>query len=156
LLLNKTDFDLNEMFNNLISTLQPLAQQKNLYLKTDCPAPATLNADKNLIERLFTNLISNALKFTEKGGVQITAKQEGAAYKITVQDTGIGIAQEELPQIFKKYHQADRSVNGYGLGLTIVKQIAEAHKGQIEVTSELNKGTTFTVTLPINSQEVAK
>lgn len=156
LVLNKTNFDLSEMFDGLISTLQPLARQKNLYLKADCPAPAPLNADKNLIERLFTNLISNALKFTEKGGVQITVRQDGTTYKITVQDTGIGIAQEELPKIFNKYHQADRSVNGYGLGLTIVKQIAKAHKGQIEVTSELNKGTNFTVTLPLDLQEGAQ
>lgn len=155
LVLNKTTFDLGEMFKELLSTLQPLAQQKNLYLEADCQTPAPIYADKNLTERLFTNLISNALKFTDKGGIKITVKQDGNNYEIAVQDTGIGIAQEELPKIFKKYHQADRSINGYGLGLTIVKQIAEAHKGQIEVTSELNKGTTFTVTLPLNLQERA-
>lgn len=152
LVLNKTTFDLGTMLNELISTLKPLAEQKNIYLQAACPNPAPLNADKNLIERLFTNLISNALKFTEKGGVQITVKQDEKNYKISVQDTGIGIAPEELPKIFKKYHQTDRTVNGYGLGLTIVKQIAEAHQGQIEVISELGKGTTFTVTLPLNLQ----
>ena len=155
LVLNKTTFDLNKMLQGIIATLEPLAKQKDLYLQTDCQTSATIYADKNLIERLFTNLISNALKFTDKGGVKITVKQYGSDYKITVQDTGIGMAQEELPKIFKKYHQADRNVNGYGLGLTIVKQIAEAHKGQIEVTSELNKGTSFIVTLPLNLQERA-
>lgn len=152
LVLNKTTFDLSIMFKEIVSTLHPLAEQKHIYLEENCQGPALINADKNLIERLFTNLISNALKFTEKGGVKITVGQEKNNYKIAVQDTGKGIAREELPKIFKKYHQADRSINGYGLGLTIVKQIAEAHKGSIEVISELNKGTIFTVTLPLSLQ----
>ncbi|MBO7605169.1 MAG: sensor histidine kinase, partial [Elusimicrobiaceae bacterium] len=62
------------------------------------------------------------------------------------------ISKEELPKIFKKYHQADRNVRGYGLGLTIVKQIIEAHKGTIVVDSELNKGTVFSITLPVNDE----
>ena len=156
LVLNKTTFDLGKTLNKIITTLLPLAKQKNLTIETNFNEPLPLYADQNLIERVFSNLLSNAIKFTSKGGVNITAKQEGKNYKITVQDTGIGIAKDELAQIFTKYHQADRNINGYGLGLTIVKQITEAHKGQIEVSSIVNKGTTFTLTLPLNLQEEDK
>lgn len=157
LVLNKTTFDLHKTLKDLSASLLPLAEQKGLELKIDSPESLPLYADKNLIDRLFSNLISNALKFTSKGGVYITIKPENKNYHITVNDTGIGISKEELPQIFKKYHQADRNVRGYGLGLTIVKQIVDAHKGNIEVDSELNKGTTFTITLPLNlDQEITK
>ena len=156
LVLNKTTFDLGKTLNKIITSLMPLAEQKNLTIKTEFSEPLPIYADQNLIERVFSNLLSNAIKFTSKGGVNITGKQEGANYKIEVQDSGIGIAQDELAQIFTKYHQADRNINGYGLGLTIVKQIVEAHKGKIEVSSVLNKGTTFTLTLPLNLQEGAE
>lgn len=157
LVLNKTTFDLHKTLKDLSSSLLPLAEQKGLELKIDAPEYLPIHADKNLIDRLFSNLISNALKFTSKGGVYITIKEENKNYQITVSDTGIGISKEELPQIFNKYHQADRNVRGYGLGLTIVKQIVDAHKGNIEVNSELNKGTAFTITLPLNlDQEILK
>ncbi len=156
LVLNKTTFDLGKTLNKIITSLMPLAEQKKLTIKTEFTEPLPIYADRNLIERVFSNLLSNAIKFTSKGGVNITVKQEGANYKIEVQDSGIGIAQDELAQIFTKYHQADRNINGYGLGLTIVKQITEAHKGKIEVSSVLNKGTTFTLTLPLNLQEGAE
>ena len=148
---------MHKILKDLSASLLPLAEQKGLELKIESPESLPIYADKNLIERLFSNLISNALKFTSNGGVYITIKQENKNYHITVNDTGIGISKEELPQIFKKYHQADRNVRGYGLGLTIVKQIVDAHKGNIEVASEVNKGTTFTITLPLNlEQEIAK
>ncbi len=155
LVLNKTTFDLSKTVNDIIYALTPLAKQKNLELKVNSENNLPIDADKNLLERVFSNLISNAIKFTSEGGVFIDIQKDGQNYRITVRDTGIGIPKEELPKIFKKYHQADRNVKGYGLGLTIVKQIIDAHKGNIEVTSEANKGTTFSIILPINLEGAA-
>ncbi len=153
LILKKTTFDLAVAVKDLTQSLLPLAEQKGLELKTDFANSLPIYADKNLIERMFSNLISNAIKFTSQGGVYISIKQDGKNYQITVHDTGVGISPEELPKIFKKYHQADRNVRGYGLGLTIVKQVAEVHQGTIEVNSELNKGTTFIINLPLNLEQ---
>lgn len=155
LVLNKTTFDLSKTVNDIIYALTPLSKQKNLELKVNSGNNLPIDADKNLLERVFSNLISNAIKFTSEGGVFIDIQKDGQNYRITVHDTGIGIPKEELPKIFKKYHQADRNVKGYGLGLTIVKQIIDAHKGNIEVTSEANKGTTFLITLPTNREGAA-
>ena len=155
LVLNKSDFNLAKTINDIAYALTPLATQKNLEIKVNANKRLPFSADKNLIERVFTNLISNAIKFTSQGGVSVDIKKDGQNYIITVKDTGAGIAKEELPKIFKKYHQADRNVRGYGLGLTIVKQIIEAHKGHIEVDSELNKGTVFSITLPANDERAA-
>ena len=153
LVLNKTNFDLTKTVEDIIHTLTPLAKQKNLELKVNKNDALPIYADKNLIERVFSNLISNAIKFTSTGGIFIEINKDVNDYKISVRDTGVGIAKEELPKIFKKYHQSDRNVRGYGLGLTIVKQIVDAHKGHIEVSSELNQGTVFSITLPINIEQ---
>ena len=153
LILNKTTFDLTKTVNDIGYALTPLATQKNLELKINSGADLPIYADKNLIERVFSNLISNAIKFTSQGGVFVDIKQNGQNYDITVKDTGIGIAKEELPKIFTKYHQSDRNIHGYGLGLTIVKQIINAHQGNITVGSELNKGTVFSITLPQNLEQ---
>ena len=152
LVLNKSDFNLSKTINDIAYALTPLAAQKNLEIKVNANKRLPISADKNLIERVFTNLISNAIKFTSEGGVFLEIKKDGQNYKITVKDTGAGIAKEELPKIFNKYHQIDRNVRGYGLGLTIVKQIIKAHKGHIEVDSELNKGTVFSITLPASKE----
>lgn len=153
LILNKTTFDLGKTVMEIVSALTPLAEQKKLQIKTDFITPLPIYADKNLIERVFSNLISNALKFTSEGGVTININQEGKSYKISVKDSGSGISKEELPKIFTKYHQADRNIKGYGLGLTIVKQIIETHQGEIEVESQLDKGTNFILTLPLSLEE---
>ena len=153
LILNKTNFDLAKTVKDIAYTLTPLASQKNLEIKINLEDNLPLYADKNLIERVFSNLISNAIKFTAEGGVFVKVNRDNQNYKITIKDTGVGIPKEELPKIFKKYHQADRNVRGYGLGLTIVKQIVDAHQGNIEVSSELGKGTKFSITLPLNPEQ---
>ncbi len=153
LVLNKTQFDLERSAQDIVYALTPLAQQKNLDLKITSDKGLIISADKNLIERVFSNLISNAIKFTSEGSVSLDIRKVNNNYKIVIKDTGVGISREELPKIFNKYHQADRHVRGYGLGLTIVKQIIEAHQGKIEVTSEINKGTEFYITLPINPEQ---
>ena len=108
--------------------------------------------DSDKSEKIFSNLISNALKFTSSGGkVQVKTKEEEDHVEVSVNDRGIGIAQEELPHIFDRFHQVDgsasRKYEGTGLGLFMVKEFVELHHGSIEVTSELGQGTTFIVKL---------
>jgi signal transduction histidine kinase len=103
------------------------------------------------LQRMLANLIDNALNYTPpEGSVTISVTREGAFGIIAVQDTGIGIAPEELPHIFRRFYRCDRSRSrpGTGLGLTLVEAIVRSHQGRIAVTSTPDSGTTFTVTLP--------
>lgn len=109
--------------------------------------------DPQGLEAVFTNLISNAIKYTPGGGrVEVALGVEGDYVKVSISDTGIGIPKEDLPRIFDKFYRVPspetRQVVGTGLGLSIVKGIVEAHLGRIEVQSEVGKGSTFTVYLP--------
>jgi signal transduction histidine kinase len=109
--------------------------------------------DRDNLERVFTNLLSNAIKYTPAGGkILIEVCSDGDYVKTVVQDTGIGISQEDLPRIFDKFSRVrsekTRGIVGTGLGLSIVKGIVEAHLGSISVESEEGTGTTVTVLLP--------
>ncbi len=148
MVLNKTSFDLSEAAQKVIQTLSPLAQEKKITLTSSVAEGSFVFADRNLIDRVFTNLVSNALKFTEKGGVEILHSVSDGWHTLTVKDTGIGIKESHLSKIFEKYHQTDRGVKGYGLGLTIVRSIVMAHGGQVGVASQDGKGSSFTFTLP--------
>jgi signal transduction histidine kinase len=115
-----------------------------------------INADRNSMEGIFTNLISNAIKYTPEGGkVWVTLGEGGGFVKATVSDTGIGLKKEDLPRIFDKFYRVKttetRQIVGTGLGLSIVKSIVDAHLGSISVESEEGGGTTFTVLLPKES-----
>ena len=109
--------------------------------------------DKVRLQQLFTNLIDNAIKYTFKGSIHVTLEKNKEDILVKVQDTGIGISREEQEKIFKRFYRVDKSrskeTGGVGLGLNIAEWIAQAHHGRIEVNSELNKGSTFTVYLPI-------
>ena len=94
------------------------------------------------------NLVSNAIKFTDKGFVRVRAYQDEKAYYLTVQDSGIGISEQDIKGLFQKYHQVQSDRPGYGLGLFISRQIIQAHGGTLEVSSQPGKGSLFTVTLP--------
>ncbi len=107
--------------------------------------------DRIALERVFTNLLSNALKFTPDGGhITVRAVQDGRGVAVTVADTGAGIAAEEIPTLFARYGQTahGRSRGGTGLGLFVVKSLVEAHGGSVRVESEIGKGATFVVRLP--------
>jgi two-component system phosphate regulon sensor histidine kinase PhoR len=121
-----------------------------------------VNMDKNLpaikgdffrLEQVFINLIDNAVKYTEKGNIEISAKSDGKQIIMKVADTGAGIAQDHLPRIFERFYVVDKSrsrkLGGTGLGLSIVKHIIGLHNGRITVVSEQGKGTTFEITLPL-------
>ena len=108
-----------------------------------------VRADSGRMQRVFVNLISNALKHTHNGTILIKAEQDGSDIKVTVKDTGSGISEEDLPHIWERYYKGRHSETGTGLGLFICKFIIESHGGRIWVESEPGKGTAFIFTLPV-------
>jgi two-component system phosphate regulon sensor histidine kinase PhoR len=145
-------FDLGAVISSVVTLFEPRARQKGLSLKTEVE-PVFVSADSFRIEQLLTNLIDNAIKYTEKGEVSVGVKKEGGNAVITVRDTGIGIPKEHLSRIFERFYVVDksrsRSVGGTGLGLSIAKHIVTLHNGKITADSMPLTGTAFTVTLPI-------
>ena len=112
-----------------------------------------MEGDDIRLSQLFFNLLDNAIKYTPRGGhVAIKAEANGKLARFIIEDTGIGIPAEHLPHLFKRFYRVDHSRNrafgGTGLGLAICKSIVESHHGQIEVNSQPNLGTRFTVTFP--------
>lgn len=115
---------------------------------------AQVLGETEAIDQLLTNLVDNAIKYTGEGGkVTVHLKSVGQMASIEVQDSGIGISPEETARIFERFYRVDRArsrdVGGTGLGLAIVKHIAQAHNGTVSVHSQLGKGTTFTVQIPL-------
>ncbi len=148
------DFKLTDSADALSDMLDPQIKDKELKLEIKIPASLKLNADKGQIERALLNLLSNALKFTPpKGKISIEAQKDQDAVTIKVSDNGKGIVDTDLPHIFEEFFRADNEINakvkGTGLGLSLVKSIVEAHKGTIICESQLGKGTTFTISLPL-------
>jgi len=112
-----------------------------------------IEASKLHMRRLFVNLIDNAVKYSNRGGkIQIQVAEKHRRIIVSVSDTGIGIAKEELPKIFDRFYRAEHSqrkrTSGTGLGLSIAKSIVDSHHGTINVKSKIGKGSTFTVVLP--------
>jgi heavy metal sensor kinase len=133
---------------------QVLAEQKGISLEINAAKDITVIGDKMRLQQLFTNLIDNAIKYTREGSIRITVEKKEDDARVQVTDTGIGIPREEQEKIFKRFYRVDKSrsreTGGVGLGLSIAEWIVQAHKGRIEVESELNWGSTFTVYLPMN------
>ena len=127
-----------------------VAEEKNIVIETSIPEDLVLYADRARIRQAFANLLDNAIKYTPKGRVKITAWRDGDNVTVSFEDVGEGIASEDIPHIFDRLYRCDRSRSrrGLGLGLSFVKAVLEAHHGGIQVRSELNRGSTFTITLP--------
>jgi signal transduction histidine kinase len=144
--------DLSAILEQVGQDVTPQAQAKGLELRVDQPGdgPIVLG-DPMRIRQILLNLASNAVKFTERGSVHISAQANGDGVDVTVRDTGIGIADEALPYIFEEFRQADngamRRYEGAGLGLAISRRLAEQMGGSISVTSRPGEGSTFTLHL---------
>ncbi len=155
LVLNKAPMDLCEMVRDLGEQYQIAAEAAGVELSYALPAePCAIHADRVQIERLFTNLLSNGIKYTPAGGhVRVLVEKEADAVKLIVEDDGVGIAPDHLPHIFDRFYRVPSAdpEKGLGLGLSFVAWIAKAHGGSIDVRSELQKGTRFTVTLPASA-----
>jgi signal transduction histidine kinase/HAMP domain-containing protein len=139
------------------STFDPIAADKGLSftIESDPALPATVVTDEQRLEQILRNLLSNAFKFTDVGGVTLSVKRgRGGRIAFAVADTGVGIPPDKLQVIFEAFQQADgttsRKYGGTGLGLSISRELARALGGEIEVTSTVGKGTTFTLNLPIS------
>jgi signal transduction histidine kinase/CheY-like chemotaxis protein/CHASE3 domain sensor protein len=150
-----TSFNINSLIAEIISTLKPQAVQKNIKLLHINPETLLIiTNDAGKCRHILQNLIGNAVKFTEIGKVEITAIQNGESIIIRIADTGIGIAANHLPHIFDEFRQADGSTSrrfgGTGLGLAIAQKYAHLLGGSISVDSILNKGSEFTLTLPLH------
>ena len=149
-----TPVDLREVLEGVMDLVAPQLKEKEIALETHWPDHLEkISADPRYLERVFINLFSNALKFTPaRGTIALTVARDGDRLTVSVRDTGLGIAPQDLPKIFEEFFRADNPVNrerkGTGLGLSLVKRIVEAHGGRIRVESALGKGTTFTFTLP--------
>jgi signal transduction histidine kinase len=152
--LNECNNDMNEVVKEVYELLIQPAKDKGLSLtmKIDNQLPK-IKFDRDKIIQVLINLVNNAIKFTEKGVVAVTTSTKGNALYVSVQDTGQGIAEEDLSIIFNRFEQGSsikpKKAGGVGLGLAISKDIIRLHKGKIWAESELGKGTTVWFLLPI-------
>lgn len=147
--------DIAAVIGQVSAALQPLADQKDIRLKMDIGDElGELQADRSKIQSAVTNLVNNAIKFTPRAGqVSVLVRRRGKELVIRVSDTGMGIPKEALPKIFERFYRVYRpgkQIQGTGLGLAIVKETVMMHGGRIEVESEADEGTTFTVFLPLS------
>ena len=143
--------DLSSLLRDVTESLAPLAETKGLRLTSSVPAGLALTGDSDSLIRLFVNLLDNAVKYTDQGGIALKADSKDHHLRVAISDTGVGISPAHLPHIFDRFYRADasRASRGTGLGLAIALEIAQAHGGTIKVGSRPGAGTTFTVSLPI-------
>ena len=151
--LKKTSFNLKQQVEGVISGFRSQLKKKDIEIKNELPLGISVVADKNRLEQVVTNLIDNAIKFNkEKGSVRIHSEEINGKVKITVEDSGIGIPEKDIPRIFERFYRADkarsRELGGTGLGLSIVKHIVELHGGSVGVESTEGFGSKFWFSLP--------
>jgi signal transduction histidine kinase len=155
--------DLRPVIEEAVNTVRPAAKTKNIQLRAILDSePVVVSGDELRLREILWNLLSNSIKFTpEKGTVDIILRRNGSHAQIKVIDSGLGISAEFLPHVFDRFSQADetasRSHDGLGIGLTIVRHLAELHRGTVEAESGgEGTGTTFNVTLPLAAQGVRR
>jgi signal transduction histidine kinase len=145
------EVDLVSLINEATDLYSYVAEEKKISVRTFLPKELYLTADPNRLRQVLSNLIDNAVKYTtSSGSIDIEAFQKDQQVGITIKDTGIGIPPEEVPRIWDRLYRGDksRSQRGIGLGLSLVKAIVQAHRGQVEVSSTANRGSSFTVYIP--------
>ena len=148
-------FKLSQIADTLETEFATQAKSKHLTLTVRNHASEVVNGDKNRILSIGGNLLSNAIKFTDSGTITLTTRYENGVFTLTVEDTGTGISEEQKEQIFKPFERLGNAAtqDGFGLGISIVKQLVELMDGSISVESEKEKGSKFTVVLPLPKTE---
>jgi signal transduction histidine kinase len=152
--LESESFNLAALVADAGELFLPLAEDKKVRLTWQIPPKANFSGDMRKIQRMIANLLDNAIKYTKTGGtvemrlVATSGSVDGL--EISIQDSGMGIAETDLPHIFQRFYRCDhsRSMSGAGLGLSLARAIAKAHGGEITVTSVAGQGSVFTVWLP--------
>jgi signal transduction histidine kinase len=159
LVLAMEEYSVADMVATVLSTTESLARAKGLRLGSDVPAGLpTGTGDARRLTQVLLNLVGNAIKFTDQGSVEVRAAQVDGRFELSVVDTGFGIAPEDQAKIFEEFQQVDntstRKKGGTGLGLSISRRIVELHGGRITVESEIGKGSTFKVIVPVNASPI--
>ena len=155
-----SEFDLNELVPEVMAELDAVIARSRLAVRAALsPEPPILRSDRQKIKQIVVNLLSNALKFTHRGAIEVAVRlgTEGRQVSISVTDTGIGIAPEHHENIFEDFRQVDdspsRQYGGTGLGLAICRRLANALGGRIALRSRLGEGSTFTLTIPAEAPQ---
>ena len=156
--LEATDFDLPDAIENALILVRERAGRRGIALgRTIDEGLGMIRADERKVKQVLLNLLSNALKFTPKGGrIDVRAGVRDEVVEISVTDTGVGIAPEDREAVFEEFRQvgrADKKVEGTGLGLALARKFVELHGGRIWVKSEVGVGSTFTFTIPVRHGE---
>ena len=152
-----SQFDILQLLKESIDIFQMQLDGKDIKISIDLPAEALIiSADKDKIKQVILNLLSNAVKYNRpEGTIQVSTNSSPVEVSFSIRDSGLGIPKESLPRLFERFYRipsTEKGVKGTGLGLTICKQIVEAHKGKIEVSSTEGNGSTFTVYLPYKQE----
>ena len=153
--LNITQVNINELLEQLLKRLHPIAAQKNVELILDSFRPVNAEVDATKLSLAFSNLIENGIKYNnENGWVRVSLNADHKYFYVTVADSGIGIPEESIAHIFERFYRVDKShsreIGGTGLGLAIARSAIVMHRGAIRVYSKENEGTTFSVRIPLN------
>lgn len=145
--IQKTEFDISAIANEVVKTYTPLAEEKGIQLRLEQIEECTVEADYDKIEQVFDNLVSNAIKYTNKGEIKVRCIHYSGEVEISIEDTGIGIGEEHLDRLFDRFYRTDkarsRDKGGTGLGLAVVKGILNAHQSEIFVQSTPGVGSRF-------------
>ncbi|WP_028401957.1 ATP-binding protein [Ectobacillus panaciterrae] len=154
LLIQRQQFPIGELASTIVHQFEPIAELRNISIIQDIESNLIYVGDKERIHQLLVILMDNSMKYNVEGGtIRVTCKKEGNFIMIIIEDTGIGISNEDLPHIFDRFYRSDksrsRSEGGTGLGLSIAKWITEAHNGEIKIWSELHKKTRVSIKLPL-------
>jgi len=150
--LDKKTFDVGKQIRDVIFMLEWQWREKDVAIELDVPS-IQVYGDENLLHQVWTNLLTNSIKFTESGGtISFDGEEKDTELCLTISDTGIGMSEDEIDKIFDRFYKVDearnRTIEGSGLGLSIVKKIIDLHEGSITVHSVKGEGTTFTIYLP--------
>ncbi|MGD0735610.1 MAG: ATP-binding protein [Terracidiphilus sp.] len=153
--------DLSLFTAQLASVFRSAIERAGLRLVVDCPPlQEAVYVDREMWEKIVLNLISNALKSTFEGEIRVAVRPAGEQVEVSVSDTGTGISERDLPNLFQRFRRIDgarrRSHEGSGIGLALVQELVEMHGGSIQVRSTINKGTEFTVTLPFGQEHLSR
>jgi two-component system sensor histidine kinase CiaH len=154
--MEKKEFRLDSLLYEVAEHYRDIAEFQEKTLDVQVPDSVTFMGDKERIHQLLVILLDNAMKYTEPGGeIKLICQQSPSLITIRVQDSGIGIAEEDIPKIFDRFYQSDKArtmSEGAGLGLSIASWIIDKHQGKVKVYSQLGKGTTFEITFPKNQK----